>query len=504
VELADTLDLGSSAERHGGSSPSYRTRRGIMKVTVTSSKGLHSDLKIIVDAKEIEKKIESRLVELKDKINLKGFRPGKAPIVLLKKQFGASVYGEVAEKVLQESTFEALKEKKITPASQPKIEIQTSGEGKNLEFTISVEQVPEIKKLEIEKISLTKYEVKPEKKEVDDRIKNLAEANKKYVEKKEKSSNEDLIIFDFEATVEGKSFEGNKGEKLQIILGKDLFIPGFDSQLVGIGKGEEKIVKVNLPENYPNKDLAGKPSEFKCKIIEVKKPESQKIDDDFAKNFGAKDLKDLEGMVEKQIAKEFESITEQLLKKDILDDLDKKFDFELPKALLDEEIHNVEHALIHEKMDELKAKGEKFSHDHDHDKIKLSESDKKSALTIAKRRVKLALLLNKTGEENNIKVTAEELKVELEKQLRNYPGQEKNIREFYQKNPAELMKLRGPVFEDKVIELITGKAKITKKVLSKEELLKIFNAADQDGRKDQEDEKITKKTTTKTKTTSKK
>jgi trigger factor len=504
VELADTLDLGSSAERHGGSSPSYRTNKGIMKVTITSSKGLQSDLKIIVDAKEIEKKIEARLVELKDKINLKGFRPGKAPILLLKKQFGASVYGEVAEKVLQDSTFEALKEKKITPASQPKIEVQTSGEGKNLEFTISVEQVPEIKKLEIEKISLTKYEVKPEKKEVEDRIKNLADANKKYVEKKGKSENEDLIVFDFEATVEKKSFEGNKGEKLQIILGKDLFIPGFDSQLMGITKGDEKIVKVNLPENYPNKDLAGKASEFKCKIIDVKQPESQKVDDAFAKNFGAKDLKDLENMVEKQITREFESITEQLLKKEILDDLDKNFDFELPKALLEEEINNVEHALIHEKMDELKARGENFSHEHDHDKIKLSDSEKKSSLNIAKRRVKLALLLNKTGEENNIKVTSEELKMELEKQLRNYPGQEKNIREFYQKNPAELMKLRGPVFEDKVIQLITTKAKISTKVLTKEALLKIFNDADAEGRKDQDDKEQGQITKTKIKKTSKK
>ena len=152
--------------------------------------------------------------------------------------------------------------------------------------------------------------------------------------------------------------------------------------------------------------------------------------------------------------------------------------------LSDDEIHNVEHTLVHEKMDELKAKGEKFSHEHDHDKIKLSDADKKSALEIAKRRVKLALILNKTGEENNIKVTSEELKMELEKQLRNYPGQEKNIRDFYQKNPAELMKLRGPVFEDKVIELIKSKAKTATKVLSKDELLKIFNSADDEGRKD--------------------
>ena len=474
-----------------------------MKVTVTSSKGLSADLSVLVEAKEIEKKIEARLLELKNSINLKGFRPGKAPIALLKKQFGQSVYGEVAEKMLQESTYEALKQNKITPASQPKIDIKSSGEGKNLEFTISVEKVPEIKKVELEKISLTKYEVKSEKKDIDERIKYIADGNKKYVDKNDKASNDDLVVFDFEATIDGKSFEGNKGEKLQIILGKDLFIPGFDKQLVGCNKGDEKIAKVNLPDNYPNKDLAGKLSEFKCKILEVKKAENQKIDDEFAKNLGAKSLQDLEDMVSKQISREFESITEQLLKKEILDDIDKNFDFEIPKGLLDEEVHNVEHALIHEKMDEMKAKGEKFKHDHDHDKIKLSESDKKSALEIAKRRVKLALVMNKTGEENKIKVTSEELKIELEKQLRNYPGQEKNIRDFYKKNPGELMKLRGPVFEDKVIDLIKSKAKITTKVVSKEALLKTYNSIDQEEKKDQSDKKSVEKKE-KTKKTGKK
>jgi trigger factor len=320
-----------------------------------------------------------------------------------------------------------------------------------------------------------------------------------------------MVIFDFEATVEGKPFDGNKGQKLQVVLGKDLFIPGFDKQITGVKKGDEKIAKVKLPENYPNKDLAGKPAEFQCKILEVKKAEDQKIDDAFAKNFGAKDLKDLEAMIGKQISKEYQSVTDQLLKKEILDDLDKKFSFDLPKGLLDEEIKSVEHSLVHEKMNELKAKGETFKHEHDHDKIKLSDSDKQTALKIAKRRVKLALLLNKTGEENNIKVSSEELKIELEKQLRNYPGQEKNIRDFYQKNPAELTKLQGPVFEDKVVELIKSKGKIVTKVMSKEELLKLFNNIGKDGKEKKSSTGKTKETKAKAtpaknkkKTTSKK
>ena len=467
-----------------------------MKVTVESNKGLSSELKVVIEKKEIEKKIETRLHELKDTINLKGFRPGKAPMELLKKQFGSAVYGEVLEKTLQQSAFDALKEKKITPANQPKIDIKKSGEDQDLEFTISVEQVPEIEKIDFNKIVLNKYEVKSDKKEIEERLKNIADGNKKYVEKKDKASKDDLIVFDFIATVDGKEFEGNKGEKLQIVLGKDLFVPGFDDQLIGVKSGDEKVAKVNLPNNYPKKELAGKEAEFKCKIIEVKKGEEQKIDDTFAKNMGAKDLKDLEEMISKQISREFQNVSDQLLKKEILDELDKKYKFELPKSLLDDEIKNVEHTLIHEKMDELRAKGEKFKHDHDHDKIKLDDKDKKTALDIAKRRVKLALLLNKTGEENQIKVTQEELKFELENQLRNYPGQEKNIRDFYQKNPNELVKLRGPVFEDKVIDLIKSKAKITTKTLSKDELIKLFNK-DQDVPNDQQKEQgKSKKTAT--------
>jgi len=472
-----------------------------MKVTVESNKGLSSELKVVVDKKDIEKKIESRLHELKDTINLKGFRPGKAPMELLKKQFGSAVYGEVLDKTLQQSAFDALKEKKITPANQPKIDVKKSGEGQDLEFVISVEQVPEIEKIDFNKIELNKYEVKSDKKEIDERLKNIAEGNKKYVEKKDKAQKDDLVVFDFVATVEGKDFEGNKGEKLQIVLGKDLFVPGFDEQLIGTKAGDEKIAKVNLPDNYPKKELAGKETEFKCKIKEVKKAEDQKIDDAFAKNMGAKDLKDLEDMIAKQISREFENVSDQLLKKEILDELDKKYNFELPKSLLEDEVKNVEHTLVHEKMDELRAKGEKFNHEHDHDRIKLDDKDKKNALEIAKRRVKLALLLNKTGEENQIKVSQEELKFELEKQLRNYPGQEKNIRDFYQKNPSELVKLRGPVFEDKVIDLIKSKAKIITKTLSKDELIKLFKNEEESQNNQKKSEKGLSDTKTKTKKT---
>ena len=439
-----------------------------MKVNVTSSKGLESKLSVIVTKKEIQEKIDKKLDEVKDTINLKGFRPGKAPRELLKKQFGKALYGEVIEKTLNDSAFQALKDKNIKPAGQPKIDIKSSGEDKDLEFTIEVEKVPEIKKVDLNKIEIEKYEVKADKKDLETRLNQLAESSKKYNDKdaSKAAANNDLVEFNYEATVDGKSFEGNKGEKLQIVLGKDLFIKGFDKQIIGVRKNDEKVVKINLPDNYPKKELAGKASEFKCKITNIKSPEEQKIDDAFAKNMGAKDLSDLKSMIEKQISKEFESITDQLCKKEILDQLDKQFKIDLPKGMLEAEIKTVEHTMVHEKMHE---KGEK-----DHSKIKLDDNDKKEVKKISERRVKLALVLSNIGEEYSVKVSSQELQGELEKQLRMYPGQEKTIREYYQKNPSELTKLRGPIFEDKVMNLIKEKAKTKVKSITKEELQNVM------------------------------
>jgi trigger factor len=375
----------------------------------------------------------------------------------------------VIEKTLNDSAFQALKDKNIKPAGQPKIDIKSSGEDKDLEFTIEVEKVPEIKKVDLSKIEIEKYEVKADKKDLETRLSQLAESSKKYNDKdaSKAATNNDLVEFNYEATVDGKSFDGNKGEKLQIVLGKDLFIKGFDKQIIGVKKNDEKVVKINLPDNYPKKELAGKASEFKCKITNIKSPEEQKIDDAFAKNMGAKDLSDLKSMIEKQISKEFESITDQLCKKEILDQLDKQFKIDLPKGMLEAELKTVEHTMVHEKMHE---QGEK-----DHSKIKLDENDKKEVKKISERRVKLALVLANIGEEHSVKVSSQELQGELEKQLRMYPGQEKTIREYYQKNPSELTKLRGPIFEDKVMNLIKEKAKTKVKSITKEELQNIMS-----------------------------
>ena len=442
-----------------------------MKVTVSESKGLKTNLNVLVKKQEIDKKIEERVIELQKTVNIKGFRPGKAPVDLLKKQFAQALYGEVLEKILQDNTYQALNDNKIKPASQPKIEIKSSGEDKDLEYTISVEKTPDIKKIELEKIALTDYKLKIEKKDLDDRINLLAEGQKKYVNKNEgeKSIKGDLVVFDFEATVNGKAFEGNKGQKVQIILGKELFIKGFDEQLLTCKSGDKKDVKINLPENYPNKDLANKTAVFNCKILEVKKSESVVIDDQFAKNLGAKDLSDLKILLEKQLSKEQSSITETIVRKEILDYLDENCKFDLPEDLVKNEKEIVKHSFIHEKAHKDEPHDD-HKHGHDHSDIKLTKEEEEDILDISKRRVKLALVLNQIGEDYKIQVTTQELQQELQKQMSMYPGQEKQIRDYYQKNPSEITRLRGPIYEDKIVELVKSKAKVTVKEVNKKEL----------------------------------
>ncbi len=444
-----------------------------MKVNVTSTKGLESKINVIVTKKEIQEKIDAKLDEVKDTISLKGFRPGKVPKELLKKQFGKVLYGEVVEKTLNDSTQRALKEKNIKPAGQPKIAIKSSGEDKDLEFTIEVEKFPNIKKVLLNKIEIEKYNVKADKKDLELRLNQLAESSKKYKDKinSEAAKKNDLVIFDYEATVDGKTFDGNRGEKLQIVLGKDLFIKDFDKQIIGAKKNEERIVKVKLPDNYPKKELSGKNAIFKCKIINIQIPEEQKIDNNLAKNMGAKDLTDLKLIIEKQISKEYENITNQLVKKKILDQLDKQYKFDLPKGMVEEEKKTVEHTFVHEKMGKMKEK--------DHSKIILDAKDKKEINKISERRVKLALILSHIGEEYSVQVSSQELQSELEKQMRMYPGQEKKIREYYQKNPTELARLRGPLFEEKVMDLIQKKAKVNIESVSKDDLQKLLNFSDQ-------------------------
>jgi len=449
-----------------------------MKVTVDSKKGLKTNLKVFVDKKTIEEKIGLRLVELSKTVNLKGFRPGKVPINVLKSQFGKVIYGEVLEKVLKETSSKAIEEKKIKIAGQPKLDIKSHGEGKDLNYTLEIDELPAVKLKSIDSIKFTEYEINVSKEEIKKRINDIAKNQNNFKEKNEneKSENGDLVSFDYKGTIDSQSFEGGEGKNVQIVLGKDLFIKNFDKQLLNVKKNEEKEVLVTLPENYPKKEHANKKANFKCKIINIKKPIPIKIDEQFAKNLGAKDLNDLDQLVSKQIKSQYQMSLDQISKENILDQIEKLHDIDLPENLVEKEI-----ALISQNLNKEEAK-------------KNNKENEKAA----KKRIKLGLILNEFAEKNDLKVNDQEITSEIQKQIQSMPGQQKQVLEFYQKNPSATENLRGSIYEEKIISLIKKKAKKIQKIISSKEaddLIKVnFEQKLSEAKNKQEESKKLKKT----------
>ena len=334
-----------------------------MKATVISKKGLKTNLKVFVDKETVNEKIDSRLNELSKTVNIKGFRRGKVPIDVLKRQFGKAVYGEVLEKILKETSAKALEEKKIKAAGQPKLDLKSYGEGKDLDYTLEVDELPSIKLQSLDVIKFNDYEVKVTEDETKKRIENIAKNQNNFKDKNENeiAENGDLVVFDYKATIENKNFEGGQGKNTQIVLGKDLFIKGFDKQLLGTKKNQEKEVVAILPENYPKKEFANKKTNFKCKILNVKKPEAIKIDDQFAKNFGAKDLNDLKELITKQIQNQYKISLDDLSKDHILNQIEKLHDIDLPNSLIQQELELLFKGLKKEDVEKNKNESEKIA-----------------------------------------------------------------------------------------------------------------------------------------------
>ena len=441
-----------------------------MKVTVENKKGLNKDLKVFIDKKTMNTYMDKKYEEIKGTVNLKGFRPGKVPREILKRQFGKAVFSEVLDKVLKDTSTKALEENKIKPAGQPKLDLKSYGEDKDLEYIISVTELPKIEIKLIENIKFDDYSVKIDNSETDKRIKEIAKNQPSFKEGTPdiKAKEGDLVIFDYTATVDEKPFKGNEGKNTQLTLGKDLFLKGFDKQLLGVKKGDEKIVEAILPENFPEKNLVNKKAKFNCKISIIKNPEEVKINDEFAKNLGAKDLKDLKSLIFKQINDEYKNSLDSLSKNQILKEIEKFKISEIPENLIEEEIK----ILSQNKSDE---------------DVKKSRKDFEE---VAKKRIRVGLVLNEFGEQNQIKVTEQELQAEVQKQIRMMPGQEKMVMDFYQKNPSALSSLRGTVYEDKILKLIKEKAKPNKKEISKDEAEKILKQSqNQEHSRDHKDEK---------------
>ena len=425
-----------------------------MKVKVTSKKGLKTSLSVLVDKKIIQNKLDEKLEELKDKVHLKGFRPGKVPPQVIKNQFGKAIYGEVIDKILKETSTKAIEENKLKVAGQPKIDLKTFGEGKNLDYTIEVETLPEVKLKSLDSIKFVDYEISVDQSTIDKRIDEISKSQQNFSDKSksEVAKNGDMVIFDYNAKINGKSFEGGDGKNLQIVLGRDLFIKGFDNQLIGVKINESKVVKVKLPPNYPKKELANQNAEFNCKINNLKKPIETKIDDDFAKKIGAKDLKDLKDLVKKQITGEYKRSLDSLTKKNLLDQIEKLHTLDLPPNLVNQETKILTQNLKKEDIEKNKEKNEK----------------------IAKSRIKIGIILNEIAEKNNLKVNDEEIKNEIQKQIRSMPGQEKMIMDYYKKNSNAAASLKGALYEEKIIDLLRKKSKSTKKTVSLSEAEEII------------------------------
>jgi len=437
-----------------------------MKITVENKKGLEKDIKVFIDKKTISGYLDQKYEEIRKDVVIKGFRPGKVPTEILKRQFGKAVYGEVIDKILQDTTTKALEDNKIKPAGQPKIDLKTFGEGKDLEYIISVTELPKVEVASLKNIKVDEYVVKIDSKETNKRIEEIAKTqnNFKEVEENYTSKNGDLVIFDYKALVNGKDFKGNKGKGTQLVLGKDLFIKGFDKQLLGVKKNENKKVEVLLPENFPEKELVNKNAIFDCSITELKKPEDIKVNDEFAKTLGAKDLNNLKELISKQINDEYKNSLDMISKKQILEQIEKQKLENLPKNLIEQEVKILSQGMKEEELKKNKS---------------LLENQ-------ATKRIKTGLILNAFGEKNNIKVSQEEVNLEIQKQFKMMPGQEKMVKEYYEKNPSAIDSVRGSIYEEKIIKEIKKDSKVNKKEITKEEAEKILKEENEKNLKEQE------------------
>ena len=424
-----------------------------MKIEVQNKKGTTTVLSITIDKKIIKEKLDKKLSELQSEISLKGFRPGKVPPAVIKSQFGKAIYGEVIDKLLQETSSKALDEKKIKTVGQPKIDLKTFGEGKDLNYILEVDSLPKLNLADFEKYKASEYLVKIESKLVDEKIKEIAKNNKTFSDKNDKSIKGNLVIFDYNATVGGEKFEGSEGKSTRLVLGEDLFLKGFDDKLIGVRKNDSKTIEVNLPENYPNKSLANKKAKFHCKITNIQIANKIKIDDIFAQNMGAQNLIDLRSLVEKQISAQYKQSLDSITKKEILDQIEKLHKIELPKTLVEQEVHLMTHQLKKDEKDKHETKN----------------------LKIAESRIKLGLILNEYGEKNNLRVSDEEVQGEVQKQIKGMPGQEKMVLDYYQKNPSAAQSLKGALYEEKILNLFKSKINLKKKNITINEAEKIIS-----------------------------
>jgi trigger factor len=444
-----------------------------MQVTETLSEGLKHEFKVNVPASDLDAKAGARLVDLKDKVRLNGFRPGKVPVSHLKKVYGRSVMAETIDETIRDANSQIFTERGFRLATEPKITMPTEATeveqilaGKSdLTYTVAIEVVPAIQLADFKSFTVEKPVSEVSDADVDEAIQRIADQNRAYAAKGEgaRAESGDRVTVNFKGTIDGVPFDGGIGENIQVVIGSNTFIPGFEEQLIGIAAGEDRTLKASFPKNYASEKLAGQAAEFETTATSIEAPQASVIDDEFAKTLGLESLDKLKQAARDRLATEFAGTTRQRVKRALLDRLDETHRFEAPSSLIDEEFNLMWNSI----KAEMDSSGKTFADENTTEEAAMEEYRK-----IADRRVRLGLVLSEIGEKNKITVTDDEVGRAVIERARQMPGREKEVWDYYRNNANALAQLRAPIYEDKVVDFILELANVTEKKVSREELYK--------------------------------
>jgi len=436
-----------------------------MQITETNAEGLKHEMTVVIEAADIERRVTDRLNELGRTIRLPGFRPGKVPLTVLRKRYGPSVMGEVLERTVSDSSNEAMRERNLRPALQPKVEIVSFNEGKDLQYKLAVEVLPQIELANFSELKLERLKPEVPEEEIDNALERIANQRRKNETIDRPAEKGDVVVIDFVGSVGGVEFPGGAAKDYSLELGSGSFIPGFEDQLIGLKAGEERTIQVTFPADYGSTELAGKEAAFKITGKSVNAVIPQPIDESLATAIGMENLEELRKVVRERIERDYQGVARQKLKTALLDRLAEHHHFEVPQGMIDIELETIWRQ-YKAQLDRAKQAGTPET-----EPAKDEAAVKAEYRDIAERRVRLGLVLAEVGSKNNITVTQDELNRAVAEEARRFPGQEKHVVEYYRSNPGMIDNLRAPIYEDKVIDFILELAQVTDRTVPLKELL---------------------------------
>ncbi|MDA9640652.1 trigger factor [Pelagibacteraceae bacterium] len=468
-----------------------------MNYKETLNKGLKRSYEVTVPSTDVEALVNTKILEIQKTIKMDGFRPGKVPTDLIKKQHGEQAHSEVLNDLINKNVSELVTENKLRPVAQPQVNLKEEKDKTKTVFTVDIEIFPEIKLVDFEKTTIENYTVKLEKAETKKRIDLIAKNQKSYQKQADsyKAKEGDSVVLDYEGTIDGKNFDGGKAEEQSIVIGAGQYLPDLEKGLIGLKAGDEKNISVKFPETYHAKEMQNADAVFACKIKVVSSEKETEINDAFAKSMGAADLKDFQNKVEEQMKSEYEKLSKDMSKKELFDILDKEHSFDLPEGLITSEFNNLKAGYLQDKNPTSDQ------HKKDIEKQEISKEMEKDFQEQAENRIKLGIVLNEIGQVNKIQVSQEEMQQALYQYAGNFPGQEQEVVEYFKKNPDAAMQIQAPLYENKVVDFVLSKVKLKNNELDLDSFIKIYNGLNNPVEKTKS--KVVKKKTVKkeTKTT---